>query len=627
MCTTRVPLDVYAEYLVPVGPLSLGPQGDAARLFTERVSPYYRHDVTGNAGRRLVAQICEAVDGIPLAIELAAEAVGSLTLTDLLARLRRGEYQQRRRLRDVPERHRSVGHVLAWGEAALSPQDTELLRKLAVFDSVIDVAAARHVTGLPRDEVVDALRALVHKSLVISVGDGNTGGFAFRVPHLVRWHYRRMLEHDAWALATARERHAGACLAFAREAQQALRWPGGPGAATAAEPDADAEPDAHRGHEADQGAGRVAEEVRARWLAAVRDRLPDLRSAVCHLRMGERPGDALHLLLALGESLLGTEVAPEYVAQLEETIHEAEACHGEEARPLVGEAMLVIAEWAVERGEFTRAWTALVRAGGHTRWRGETTRRRIAALLRQARRRAGEASAVERRRRPEHGEPDGTAGPAGAAHPDDGRAATGRPAGPGAPPGSPVTNGVNGTSGVNGMSGTNGVSGSPGANGRAGTNGVNGVHRHPAGDPSSQAATLTALGSWLLAAAETLRTEPDAAPVPGPVVRRALLVGAEQVAGQELTSRPLGPPPAPAPAQRADRVSRAAPGWEVLTSLLTPRQREVALLVAEGLTNRQIARRLEISEWTVVNHLRQVMRKLRCPSRIHVARVLRHNEE
>ncbi|MFD6691148.1 LuxR C-terminal-related transcriptional regulator, partial [Streptomyces bacillaris] len=72
----------------------------------------------------------------------------------------------------------------------------------------------------------------------------------------------------------------------------------------------------------------------------------------------------------------------------------------------------------------------------------------------------------------------------------------------------------------------------------------------------------------------------------------------------------LAPPPGPTP--------------EVNPRLreLTPRQQQIALLVAEGLTNRQVARQLEISEWTVVNHLRQVMRKLGCPSRVHVARVI-----
>ncbi|MDG4866165.1 helix-turn-helix transcriptional regulator, partial [Streptomyces sp. T-3] len=52
---------------------------------------------------------------------------------------------------------------------------------------------------------------------------------------------------------------------------------------------------------------------------------------------------------------------------------------------------------------------------------------------------------------------------------------------------------------------------------------------------------------------------------------------------------------------------------------LTPRQLQVALLVAEGMTNRQVAHQLKIAEWTVVNHVRHVMRKLGCNSRVQVA--------
>jgi DNA-binding CsgD family transcriptional regulator len=66
------------------------------------------------------------------------------------------------------------------------------------------------------------------------------------------------------------------------------------------------------------------------------------------------------------------------------------------------------------------------------------------------------------------------------------------------------------------------------------------------------------------------------------------------------------PPKAPAPAGG--------------TGPLTPREREVADLIARGMTNRQIARQLGIAEWTAVNHVRHIMRKLECPSRIHVAR-------
>lgn len=58
------------------------------------------------------------------------------------------------------------------------------------------------------------------------------------------------------------------------------------------------------------------------------------------------------------------------------------------------------------------------------------------------------------------------------------------------------------------------------------------------------------------------------------------------------------------------------------TAPLTPREREVAALITRGLTNRQIARRLGIAEWTAVNHVRHIMRKLDCPSRIHVAQLM-----
>ncbi|MFF0494620.1 helix-turn-helix domain-containing protein [Nocardia sp. NPDC003482] len=59
---------------------------------------------------------------------------------------------------------------------------------------------------------------------------------------------------------------------------------------------------------------------------------------------------------------------------------------------------------------------------------------------------------------------------------------------------------------------------------------------------------------------------------------------------------------------------------------LTNRQREVAVLVSRGMTNRMIASHLGIAEWTVVNHLRQVMLRLRCPSRLHVALVVQREQ-
>jgi DNA-binding NarL/FixJ family response regulator len=72
-----------------------------------------------------------------------------------------------------------------------------------------------------------------------------------------------------------------------------------------------------------------------------------------------------------------------------------------------------------------------------------------------------------------------------------------------------------------------------------------------------------------------------------------------------------------------------SPLWSVVCELeanvarhqpVTPRETEVARRVGHGHTNKQIAGQLAVSEWTVVNHMREIMRKLQCPSRIHVAR-------
>ncbi|MFI1680510.1 ATP-binding protein [Streptomyces sp. NPDC020607] len=76
-------------------------------------------------------------------------------------------------------------------------------------------------------------------------------------------------------------------------------------------------------------------------------------------------------------------------------------------------------------------------------------------------------------------------------------------------------------------------------------------------------------------------------------------------AAQEALACPLSARPAPSAAPRSARLST--------------RQYEVALLVSNGLTNRQIASRLDLSEWTVVNHVRHIMRRLDVPSRVHIA--------
>ncbi|MFI9461713.1 LuxR C-terminal-related transcriptional regulator [Streptomyces xiamenensis] len=449
VCASRTPLDVYAERILPVGPLRLGPEGDAVRLFTDRVSPYYRHGITGAPERAAIARICEVLDGVPLAIEIAAEAVGPLSPAELEGRLRRGEYPARGRLRDLAARHRSAGHALSWGESAQREEDIALLKRLSVCESLIDIDTAGQLSGIGREEIAGGLRRLVHQGLLTSVDNG-LGGYSFAMTHMARSHYRQELERDPAALAMARAQHASVCLAFAERIGGT-----GIGGAFGSDPDAGAED------------GRDA-----RRAAAIARRLPDLRAAVRHLRQAGRYADVLRLLLVMaGPDGPG---GVEYTAQLEESAERAVEDGGAEGRGPAAAALLTLAHLAARTGDPERAGAAL---------------RRAIAL-------SG------------HGERN---------------------------------------------------------------------------IPDGARELLAALGD---------RARP--APVPPPE------------------------PPAPATAS-ATAATAAAPPHD---AGLTPRQHEVAQLVAEGLTNRQISRELEISEWTVVNHLREVMRKLRCPSRVHVARIL-----
>ena len=177
LATSRIPLHIRAEREVAVTPLSL-PDPDrlpplvelarvpAVALFVERARAA-RADfalTTGNA-RRLPA-ICQRLDGLPLAIELAAARVKVLPPPALLARL-----EQRLPLltgggRDLPARQRTMRDAIAWSYDLLPPAEQALFRRLAVFAGGCTLAAAEAVAG-PEEApaVFDGVGALVEQGL------------------------------------------------------------------------------------------------------------------------------------------------------------------------------------------------------------------------------------------------------------------------------------------------------------------------------------------------------------------------------------------------------------------------------------------------------------------------------
>jgi predicted ATPase/DNA-binding CsgD family transcriptional regulator len=167
LSTSRERLGVAGERVIAVNPLSIaGAQGsDAARLFVDRAraaDPSFTDDSD------VVGELCARLDGLPLAIELAAARVGSVgaralldATTDRLRLLAGGH--------GMLERHRSLRAVLDWSYDLLSGPDQQLLRRLGVFANAFDIDAVVSVAGGGADpaEVIDTLGHLVDKSLVV----------------------------------------------------------------------------------------------------------------------------------------------------------------------------------------------------------------------------------------------------------------------------------------------------------------------------------------------------------------------------------------------------------------------------------------------------------------------------
>jgi predicted ATPase len=202
VATSREPLRVADERIIAVG--SLDAHHDAVALFRDRaVHPI--EDTTA------VATICERLDGIPLAIELAAARTTHLTVDDIAARL-----DDRFRLltggRRRVERQQTLQATLDWSYDLLDGSQQALLRRLAVFVGPFSLGAAEGVASGEGFDVLDTLGALVERSMV----NHDPGHRRYRLLESVRLYAERKLL-AAGESATARRRHRDWFLGYARQ--------------------------------------------------------------------------------------------------------------------------------------------------------------------------------------------------------------------------------------------------------------------------------------------------------------------------------------------------------------------------------------------------------------------------
>jgi predicted ATPase/DNA-binding SARP family transcriptional activator len=255
LTTSREVLHIYGEHMFPVAPLALPPriqataigaivetrmrkrasrvaskeeltQYDAVRLFIERAQAFKPDFSFTNANAAVVAEICQRLDGLPLAIELAAARVKLFAPEALLRHLSRRLPELIDGPHDLPARQQTMRRTIAWSYDLLNDTEQTLFRRLGVFVGGCTLEAVNGVCVTVDDSPLDLqeeVMALVNKSLVRPI-DGPDGAVRVVMLETIREYALEQLEARG-EVELLRQRHAEQYLTLAEQAETELAGP------------------------------------------------------------------------------------------------------------------------------------------------------------------------------------------------------------------------------------------------------------------------------------------------------------------------------------------------------------------------------------------------------------------
>ncbi len=200
LTTTREPLGITGEQAWLVPPLA---ENDAVQLFVERARAVAPSFTLTTEREPIVRRICQRLDGIPLAIELAAARVKVLTPEQIAARLNDAFQVLSSGSRTLP-RHRTIRETIDWSFRLLDVDEQTLLRRLSVFPGSFSLTSAETICGAGGLEVLVLLAQLVDKSLVMSIAGEQ---MRYRLLETVRQFAAEKLDQSG-ERAIVREKHA-----------------------------------------------------------------------------------------------------------------------------------------------------------------------------------------------------------------------------------------------------------------------------------------------------------------------------------------------------------------------------------------------------------------------------------
>ncbi|HET7532868.1 MAG TPA: BTAD domain-containing putative transcriptional regulator [Nocardioidaceae bacterium] len=269
LATSRERLGVVGERVYVLDPLALpepgvaDAQAPAVQLFLARAADA-GVDLGGDPDVvRRVGEVCRALDGLPLALELGAARMGTLTLDDLAERLDRRFELLTRGPRTAPHRHQTLRSVVGWSYDLLDDEERQVFTRLSVFPSGFDLAAAEAVVvdeALDTARVADVVARLADRSMVVRPSGAGRGKYRL-LESLRRYGASRLAPDD---VAAVRRRHALWATDLAERSRRGLESP-----------------------------------EEARWTAVLDDVLDDLKAAWRWTQEAEEPQVAERLLTAV----------------------------------------------------------------------------------------------------------------------------------------------------------------------------------------------------------------------------------------------------------------------------------------------------------------------------------------
>lgn len=218
LATSREGLGVAGEHLYPVPPLQVPNPHDtlslervathgAIQLFVDRATVVDPHFAINQRNAPAVVEICHRLDGMPLAVEMAAARVKALSVAEIATRLSKALGFLHTDTRASPPRHHTLRATMDWSFGLLSAQERVVFRRLAMFSGGFTLEAAEAVCGggqIKPSEVLASLMQLVEKSLVAREEWNNTS--RFRLLEIVREYARERLA-DADEIDSVAGRH------------------------------------------------------------------------------------------------------------------------------------------------------------------------------------------------------------------------------------------------------------------------------------------------------------------------------------------------------------------------------------------------------------------------------------